>query len=678
MFSLAEPFIRATLIERRLTQCLYDRGEIAARILSTARELSLETFALQTPQDATHTLHATHVLPIPSAGSYLDIPLLLSLVKKHSITHIHPGYGFLSESADFAARAWSECGATVIGPGAEILARTGDKLAARRLAQECNVPVLPAMEDSTGDVREVESFGQQHGYPIMLKAVDGGGGRGIRLVPAAEDLAAQARVAIAESPSRRVFAERAAVLGFRHVEVQIIGDGSGAVRHLWERECSIQRRYQKVVEFAPASPRFGDRKLVKQVIESAVRMAEHIRYRSLGTFEFLANPDSGEYYFLEINPRLQVEHTVTEQVCGGIDLVAMQLSIAQGVMLEQIAELGILGQDPISSPGRHSIQLRLTAENPHAKWSLSAGKVRAFSLPNGNGIRVDTALHGLVSTTVTTDFDSLIAKIIVTAVNWEAAVAKARRALDDTKIEGIATNLEVLRSIVAHEDFIHGNCDTTWLEAKQEDLQSSGHQGRDKYLEIRLRAAQTGNAAGNEASLTGSSSSAVVLRKGDAWSVKLAGASEGQAVVDEMHHLKLLHLARNEFPNLLSATIAYSTPSNPSPSPLRLTISSTRASASAVAGTSAQRRGDPSDPRHVVIPFAGKLVEVCVDEGDYVKEGDVVCVVSQMKMELTVCARKAGRVKWLLEADDGEDVGEGALAAEIDLDASPDGQKARL
>ena len=219
-------------------------------------------------------MNSTRSIQVNSPASYLDISELVSIVKSHNIDTVHPGYGFLSESPAFAARLRSEANALVIGPGSEILSRTGDKLQARLLAEECEVPVLPALQTPTSEVSDLRRFAAASGYPIVIKAVDGGGGRGIRIVHREEDLASSARRALQESPSGKAFAEKAAIDGFRHVEVQIIGDGTGDVRHLWERECSIQRRFQKVVEFAPSS--IKDRKLVGRVIESALKMAKKV------------------------------------------------------------------------------------------------------------------------------------------------------------------------------------------------------------------------------------------------------------------------------------------------------------------------------------------------------------------------------------------------------------------
>lgn len=260
--------------------------------MNAARELDIETFAVYTEHDASHTYNAAHAIKLPMPSSYMDVSHLVQLVKQHNIDAVHPGYGFLSESVEFSRRIANETDAFVIGPGAEILDRTADKLQARRLAESCHVPTLPALVTPTDRVKSVRDFASKNGYPVMIKAVDGGGGRGIRLVSHDEELAGLMARAIEESPSRQVFAEKAASEGFRHIEVQIIGDLHGNVTHvssssmlrpvedstddgqLWERECSIQRRYQKVIEMAPSS--IVDRKLVSNIIQSALRMARKV------------------------------------------------------------------------------------------------------------------------------------------------------------------------------------------------------------------------------------------------------------------------------------------------------------------------------------------------------------------------------------------------------------------
>ncbi|KAF2421140.1 hypothetical protein EJ08DRAFT_653555 [Tothia fuscella] len=628
-----------------------NRGEIATRILSSARELDIETFAVYTSDDIAHTRGAAHSLKLRSPASYLDISEILSVANNNNIDAIHPGYGFLSESAEFSWKAW-ESGITVIGPGWEILDKTGDKLKARILAEECHVPVLSALQTPTNDIADLRAFAKLVGFPIMVKAVDGGGGRGIRLINAEDTLESTSKRAIEESPSRLVFAEKAAVDGYLHVEVQIIGDGKGDVRHLWERQCSIQRRYQKVIEIAPCLTK--KRNFIAQVIESAVRMAQHVNYFSLGTFEFLANPTTEEFFFLEVNPRLQVEHTITESIAS-VDLVCAQLLLSQGASLAE-AGLSSSARDPEVPPERYSCQLRVTSENVQNDWSLSIGKIQSFQLPTGNGIRVDTNLLNGHQSIVGSEFDSLLAKIIVIAPTWKEVVAKAKRALEDTRIVGVKTNLDILRGIVAHPDFTAGDCDTTWLEKNQKSLLQLGEKIACSAPKSIIPESQ------GASSLAGAASSVPIFRKGDAWKINLTSSNK---LAPLNHHLQVIKLLRNEFPTSLAAEIMYTSAATSKPTPYTMTLDTTSASASAA--TSQHRKGNTSDPRHIVIPFPGTLIEVLVDEGGIVKEGDVICVVRQMKMELEVRASKAGRITWVTDAEDGEEVGEGVLAAEMEV-----------
>lgn len=532
-----------------------------------------------------------HALRLPSPASYTNIPFLVRLAREHAIDAVHPGYGFLSESAEFARRMSEEAGVVVIGPGWEILEQMGDKLQAKALAVRCGAPVLPAMEedptagDDNNNIERIRGFAMEVGYPVMVKAVDGGGGRGIRLVRQESDLQNAVDRARRESPSQTVFVEKAAVHGFHHVEVQVVGDGSGRVRHLWERDCSVQRRFQKIVECAPAG--IGDRRLIEKVIDSALRMAREVRLClsqvrcgkmrmirtdeifqarsfSLGTFEFLVNEHLQEFYFLEINPRLQVEHTVTECITG-VDLVQTQLLLAQGYSLQQ---LGIEEEEDDAIQQRtdnYSIQFRLCAEDPDANFALSIGKVTEFVVPTGNGVRVDTNISPSSPSSpssspviVGSDFDNLMAKIIVTATSWEAAVRKARRALGDTKVSGVKTNIDLLRGIVDHEDFLAWRTDTQWLEGHLESLVRTGR--AISQVEGPQESAITAAASSIASSASAAPSSTVLFRKGDAWSITLepllqdskSSQSSLQQTQNLPHHLLLRRVLRNEFPSSFS------------------------------------------------------------------------------------------------------------------------------
>lgn len=367
------------------------------------------------------------------------------------------------------------------------------------------------------------------------------------------------------------------------------------------------------------------------------------------------NPSSGEFYFLEINPRLQVEHTITESICS-LDIVKIQIQLAQGLRIDQ-TDLANISQDPIQPPPLRSIQLRVTAEDPEKNYSLSVGKIQSFHFPSGNGIRVDTALVHGVGASVGPEFDSVIAKIIITARSWDDAVNKARRAVQDTTISGIKTNLDLLAAILAHPDFLAGDCDTQWLEANHADLIALSHEIRD--ITSKTQSHLLTSQPNPSISATANSSSGPLFRPKDAWTLSLTPINQPSASTQQ-HHLSLNRILRNDFPASLSAEITHTGPSSTSQS-YTLSLNSTSSSASA----RGHRLGSPSDPSHVLIPFAGTLVEVLVDEGDAVAKGDVVCVVRQMKMELEVRAPRSGTVGFVMEVEDGGEVSEGMLAATV-------------
>ncbi|KAL3480441.1 hypothetical protein BJX99DRAFT_244213 [Aspergillus californicus] len=644
------------LIKRLLVA---NRGEIAVRILQAAREICplTETFCLYTEDDRSHCdigrpQQALEIGP----GGYLDIDLLVRLAQQHAIDAIHPGYGFLSESAEFSQRM-ENIGVVVIGPGWKILNRTGDKLRAKQLAIENNVPVLPTLECNlttsgssrhSADLEQIKAFAHTVKYPIMIKAVDGGGGRGIRLVHGHDELEIAVRASTAESPSQTVFVEKAAVEGFHHLEIQIIGDGN-SVQHLWERDCSVQRRFQKVVELAPSLFRSSYAKLVKEIADAAVRIMEAIQYRSLGTVEFLVNEDSGEFYFLEINPRIQVEHTITEAITG-VDLVQSQLLIAQGYSLAQ------LGLSTCPQARGHSIQLRLCSEDPRTAFSLSVGKVTEFSVPTGNGVRIDTHvdMSGLNPVVVGAQFDNLLAKIIVSApLSWEATVLKARRVLADTRISGVKTNLDLLRGILGHGDFLRGRTNTQWLEKHL-----------DQVIQLKGSFSQSMQAPVPVSRPSGAPSipsSNLLFRPGDSWSITLEPL-HGQETQEQKHHLQLNRVLRNDFPSSISAEVKYSTPTTARS--YRMKMETTNTAASAL--VSSHRRGDLRNPRHIVLPLSGRLIEILVSTGDIVEKEQVVAFVKQMKMELEIRSPRAGRAKWVYEMEEEEDVADGILLVELE------------
>ncbi|KAI9688117.1 MAG: hypothetical protein M1822_001623 [Bathelium mastoideum] len=592
----------------------------------------------------------------------MDIAFIASLAKEHSIDAVHPGYGFLSESAEFVSQMWEKAGARVIGPGYEVLEKTGDKLRAKQIAQTCGIPLLPSTQKSTENVQDVGLFASKVGYPIMIKAVDGGGGRGIRLVRSESELHEAFDRTTGESPSGKVFAEKAATNGYHHIEVQIVGDGTGKVRHLWERDCSLQRRYQKIVEFAPAVMR--DRTLASKVVEAALKVATFVRYCSLGTFEFLVNETTAEYYFLEINPRIQVEHTVTEQITS-FDLVRAQLLLFQGLGLHDIG----FGHEknPMIAPNLVSIQLRLCAEDPEGNFALSMGKITEFHPPNGCGVRVDSHCSQHCPTIVGSDFDNLLAKVIITDSSWDGAVRKTNRALQDLTVGGVKSNIGLLLGIVESEAFRAREFDNQWLESNLSNLLEVGK----KLRNVRKPAVEV---VSSSTPPSAAHASHVLFRKGDAWSIDLSPMGQNALNQDLWHHLRFDKVLKNDFPNSIAGEIAYTISGSQGGSTMhyRLEAKSTQISASSF--SSKHHRGDPHNIRHILAPISGKLIEVSVSTGDEIKESQVIAYIKQMKMELEVRSPRAGRVAWTLELEDeaGEDIAEGVLLAEVENSALKD------
>lgn len=353
-----------------------------------------------------------------------------------------------------------------------------------------------------------------------------------------------------------------------------------------------------------------------------------------------------------------MEHTLTETILD-IDLVRSQLLIAQGATLADV-ELPRIPPNPLSQPSKYACQLRITAEDVSRNWTLSVGKISSITFPGGNGIRLDQAITpGQV---VGSSFDSLLAKIIVSGRTWPEVVRKAQRALHETVIEGVKTNLPALRGILAHPDFARGDCDTSWLETHQDEIIRLGSQPT-KYATL----PSVKSASAQQTAITAIATGPPLFRRGDAWTVDLAPV-DGPENESKTSHLTLARILRNDFPSSFVSEVEFTTP-NGETVEYRMTLNSTTSSAAAV--TSDHRRGDARNPRHIVIPFPGKLVEVMVDEGDIVRAEDVICVVQQMKMEIEIRAKRTGRVVWVTDIEDGEEVTEGILAAEIEpLDES--------
>lgn len=432
-----------------------NRGEIAARIIRTCRALGIETVLAASEADIdsvpARMADCVNVIgPPPSARSYLDAAAVVAAAVAAKVDAIHPGYGFLSENA-VLARACREAGIVFIGPTEEQLGNIGDKLRARELAIRAGLPVVPGGAIDT--LEDAHRLVEEIGCPVLVKAVGGGGGRGMKLIEAKLETKHTVELAMAEADAAfkdpRVYIERYVGRG-RHVEVQLLGDGTEVI-HLGDRDCSIQRRYQKMVEEAPA-PLLPD-SLRTQMHASAVAFGKAMGYRGLGTVEFLVDVDRGEFYFLEMNARIQVEHPVTEAITG-LDLVAEQIAVAEGRPLR-------LAQADVRFQG-HAIEFRVNAEDPHADFRPSPGTVLAAVFPAGPGIRVDS--HIEAGSTVPPYYDSLLAKIIIHGDDRPDALARARVALANCRIEGIETNLAMHRALLEDAEFRAGGVDTAYFK----------------------------------------------------------------------------------------------------------------------------------------------------------------------------------------------------------------------
>jgi acetyl-CoA carboxylase, biotin carboxylase subunit len=434
-----------------------NRGEIAVRIIRACRELGIKAVAIYSEADA-ESLHvrvadeAVCVGPAASSQSYLNIPAIIDAAKSVNAEAIHPGYGFLAENADFA-RAVVTAGLTFIGPSAEAMEMMGSKTSARRAAVEAGVPIVPGTVEALASFDEARKTANEFGYPVMLKAAAGGGGKGMRLVANEEELrsafeTAQAEAAAAFGDSA-LYLEKA-VERPRHIEFQIFADTHGNVVHLGERECSIQRRHQKVIEECP-SP-IDDPELRRRMGQAAVRIGQTVNYAGAGTVEFLLADATREFYFLEMNTRLQVEHPVTELVTG-FDLVREQFQVAAGMALS-------FTQDDVRWTG-HAIECRIYAEDPANNFFPSPGTITHLREPAGPGIRIDSGVANLSEVSI--HYDPMIAKLAVWGRTRAEAIDRLRRALDEYQVSGITTTLPFFREVVRDEEFVAGRLDTGFI-----------------------------------------------------------------------------------------------------------------------------------------------------------------------------------------------------------------------
>jgi len=451
------------------TVLVANRGEIAIRVMRACNELGIRTIAIYSKEDifSLHRYRADEAYLIGEDKSpvdaYLDIEAILRIAKSREVDAIHPGYGFLSENINLAIRCKEE-GITFIGPTIEHLAMFGDKINARTQAIAAGLPVIPGSDGPVHSVEDVKDFAKRYGYPFIIKAILGGGGRGMRIVRSADSIEdsylrakSEAKAAFGDD---QIYLERL-IENPKHIEVQILGDHYGDVIHLYERDCSVQRRHQKVIEIAPSISL--PQKFRQEICDAAVKLMAAVGYISAGTVEFLVTPDQ-KFYFIEVNPRIQVEHTISEMITG-IDIVQAQLHIADGSRLSD-DEIGIPDQNSITCNG-HAIQCRLTTEDPANNFMPDTGKITAYRSGGGFGVRLDAG-NAYTGSVITPFYDSLLVKLSTWGLTHKSAIAKMKRCLGEFRIRGIKTNIPFLYNVVDHPDFLSGQYYTTFIDTSPE------------------------------------------------------------------------------------------------------------------------------------------------------------------------------------------------------------------
>ncbi|KAG6831665.1 hypothetical protein H0H87_004451 [Tephrocybe sp. NHM501043] len=596
-----------------------NRGEIAIRVLRAATELGWTTVATYTDKDESHATFADEVVKLDNVTDFLDVKKIVAIAQRLDCTHLHPA------------------SVVFIGPSIDTLRIASDKLLSRELATSVAVKVAPGRRVSSVD--DVHAFARVYGLPLMIKALDGGGGRGIRIVQKSDDIEEAFNRCLGESPSRQIFVEQALTgPSWKHVEVQIVGDGTGAVTHLWERECSVQRRFQKIIEVAPSRLPSS---VIKPLLEASMKVARQLKYHGIGTFEYLVNARTLDWVFLEINPRVQVEHTVTEDITG-IDLVRTQLLLFSSS--STLASLSLQGFP--SSPNGHAIQLRLTAEDPMRSFRLSLGTLNPSDIiwPSGPGVRVDTWLsdgpfssNGSPTWTVSPEFDSLLAKVIVHGNSFEEATQRAKRALRELRVGSLSsTNRDLLAGVVNHPDWLSDNVDTLWLERNLDVVLERG-----KYASSRpSRVLQSSTSSAFSPTQT-------TLQPGTLFHLTLAPSNDTTTSLSIKHNLTLSSISENAFPSRLSGILQTSL----SGIPLQFTLSQ---SMSAAIESSAFELANSSDEAHIASPLTGKVVELhpallaknwgaATDR--FIRKGETIMIISVMKMESSVTAQHDGYVE---------------------------------
>jgi 3-methylcrotonyl-CoA carboxylase alpha subunit len=671
-----------------------NRGEIAVRVIAACQEMGIRAIAVYSDADVT-ALHvrwadeAYRIGPAAARESYLNIPAILAVAKAHGAEAIHPGYGFLSENADFAA-ACAAAGVVFIGPPPEAIRLMGSKTAAKRAVEARGVPTVPGYAGEKQDLRTFEREAARIGFPLMIKAAAGGGGKGMREVASpgefAEALAAAKREALAAFGDETVFIEKL-IVAPRHIEFQILADRHGHTIHLGERECSIQRRHQKVIEESPSVALTPE--LRARMGEAAVRAAEAAAYVNAGTVEFLLD-ERGQFYFLEMNTRLQVEHPVTEAVTG-LDLVRHQLLIAAG------EPLGLRQED--IAPRRHAIEARLYAEDPASGYLPSTGRLLVFAPPRAPGIRVDAGVAA--GDEVSIYYDPMLAKLIVAAEDRPSAIALLTWALERFALLGVQTNTPLLRAIAANPDFQAGRTTTAFL--RQHDLANvqpappppvvfvtaglwealatppsgraapmnghvrpyspwtSGAQATSGGAErtFRYRVGEMQRTVTLQLAPSSGSAEYVVTLDGAPYPggspVPISATLDGNMIVlDAAGRRARAYIARRDFDVLVSLDGQSYTLAKPRP------LDVEHAAHTSEGGASVQA---------LVAPMAGTLIKVNVKEGELVGDRQTVAVLGAMKMEHAIVAPYAGRIRRVCHS-----AGDVVPGGEVLVELEPDGE----
>ena len=628
-----------------------NRGEIACRVIRTARRLGIATVAVYSDADA-GALHvaladeARRIGPPPTRESYLDITAIVAAARDSGAEAVHPGYGFLSENADFA-EACAAAGLVFIGPSSGAIRAMGSKAAAKALMQEHGVPVVPGYHGEAQDPARLLEEAGRIGFPVLIKASAGGGGRGMRIVASADEFAraldGAKREAAGAFGDDRVLLERYLEQP-RHIEVQVFGDSHGNIVYLWERDCSIQRRHQKVVEEAPAPGL--DAKRRQKFGAAAAKAAAAVGYTGAGTVEFIADRDAGNFYFMEMNTRLQVEHPVTEAITG-LDLVEWQIRVAAGEALP-------LAQEDIPLRG-HAIEVRLYAESPERGFLPATGTLRGLRFPQGEDVRVDTGVRQ--GDAVTPFYDPMIAKIIVHGEDREAARLRLCRALADTAVLGIATNLGFLARVVADPEFAAGRVDTGFIERRREVLLSRLAPPPDLAVAAAAlhRLVERGDRQKQDADPWG---------RIDGWRLNTAPAPLGLSFRSGDAEFVIEATAANGGWRVQIGEREYQAMGELGPDGrLALRLNGVRSAVTVLAhgpicgvfvgGESWQfEEIDPLAPPeradfatgHLTAPMPGRVIELLVAPGASVRKGQPMMVIEAMKMEHTIAAPRDGVV----------------------------------